>query len=85
MEWFSMPFKITDKQESQNGEYTNYYFVYDEEYVKDGKTKTHSVWQSVPKDIYDAFDIGDKVQLTRQTFFNNKKRYDFISEGNPTK
>ncbi len=80
MEWYSEPITIKDKETSKNGKYTNYYFVYDEVYQKDGKDKVREVWKSVPEKIFKEFKKGQIVQLTRLDFYANKKRYDFISE-----
>lgn len=86
MEWFSMPFVIKDKETTKHGRYTNFYFVHETEYIdKNGKPKKGEEWQTVSKEIFDAYEVGDKVQLSRLDFFANKKHYDFISECNTSK
>lgn len=85
MEFYSAGQNIIDKQETKKGRFTNYYFVFKTEYVKEGKVKESDEWRLVDKEIYDAFSVGDKVQLTLNDFFNKGKKYSFISECNPSK
>ena len=86
MEWFSLPFKIKAKESKTNKGFTNFYFVREREYVdKNGDTKKADEWIKVPFEIFENFEVGDKVQLDRVDFWNNKTHYDFISECNPYK
>ena len=89
MEWYSIV-KIKKKETKKNGKYINCYFVHDRDYIdSDGNPKSTEEWIKVPDDIYDSYAVGNKVMLIRQDFWvrknGEKKHYDFISEGNPTK
>lgn len=87
MKWLTQPFKVTDKQEVQNGLYTNCYLYYTEKYQKDGEEKEGTQRIQVPKKIYDMTPKGSKVQLVRVEFYHrDKKKYlDFISDVNIAK
>ena len=87
MEWYSIPIVVDSKQEVKKGIYTNYYLGYKTQYVDGKEVKEGMDSVAVPKNIFDNVKEGDKIQLTRQTFYHrkNKKFYDFISEFNPSK
>ena len=82
MEWLTQPFKVIDKQEVQNGLYTNCYIYYEQEYEKNGDKKTGKASLQVPKKIYDLIPKNTTIQLVRVEFYHKEKKkyYDFISD-----